>query len=485
MDALKQKTLNSLFWRFLERGGSQMVSLLVQVVLARILAPEQFGMIAIVLVFINIATVFVQNGFNTALIQNRTISNEDYSTVFWSSLGIASVLYALVFAGAPIASEFYNMLGLDIVLRVLSVTLFFGAYNSIQIAYVMRELEYKKLFKGTIAAVLISGALAILLALCGAGIWALVAQQLSCSFVSCAVLSTMVPWKPKLVFSLQRAKILFSFGWKLLLSSLIDTGYSSLYDLVIGKAFSASDLAYYSQGKKYPDAITKLIDGSIQSVTLSTMSKLQDDYRGARNLMRRAIQTSTFVLTPLLACACILAQQIIVLILGEKWLLAVPFFQMACLSAMFRPVHTTNLQTMNALGRSDLFLKLEIIKKTLGCILFIAALILTNNVYAVAMTSVISSIICTFVNAAPNRKLLGYSYKAQFKDIAPAFGLSLLVSLVSFGILQITSFGPLLDLLAIGGFTLLLYGFLGYVFKLESFEYTLKVITDARSKFSQ
>lgn len=423
-EGLKKNTVTSLVWKLFERGGRAIVELAVQVVMARLLAPDEFGALAIMLVFINVGNVIVQSGLNTALVQAESIDDDDTSTVFWLSFGASILLYGIVFFASPLIAEFYGMEYIVWPLRALSLILLITALNSVQVALVQRELKLRKVFNATLVAVLISGAAGIAAAVIGAGLWALVLQQLLYQTINCIVLRLQIRWRPSLVFSRSKARKHFSFSWKLLASGLLEQGYQSLSDLIIGKQFSATSLGLASQGKKYPQALGSMLDGAIQPVMLSAVSRVQSDVSQVKRLVRRALKTSTFLIVPSMTLFAVAAEPIVGLLLGEKWLPCVPFLQMYCFIYALFPIHTSNLQALNGMGRSDLFLKLELVKKAYGiCFILFAAFVLKDVHLMVAMY-MFSGVIATIVNAHPNKRVIGYSYGEQLRDIAPAFALS-------------------------------------------------------------
>ena len=396
----------------------------VQVVMARLLAPEQFGALAIMLVFVNLGNVVVQSGLNTALVQAPEADDDDFSTVFWMSLGVSLALYMLVFASAPAIAGFYAMPGLVAPLRVLALLFLVNALNSVQVARVTRDLEMRKVFRSTMAAVTASAAAGVGLALAGAGLWALVAQQLAYQAASCAALFLQVDWRPRLVFRPNRARALFGFGWRLLASGLLEQGYQSLSDLIIGGRFSASALGLVSQGKRYPQAIGSMLDGAIQPVMLSAVSRVQDDVARVRRLVRRALKTSTFLIVPAMSAFACCAPSLVPALLGGQWAGAVPFLQTYCLVYALLPIHTTNLQALNGMGRSDLFLRLELVKKAYGVASVLFCAFALGDVRLLVASYLVTGVIGTFVNSWPNRRVIGYSYAEQVRDIAPAFLLS-------------------------------------------------------------
>ena len=464
----KSNILTSLFWKLLERGGTQGIQFIIQIVLARLLAPEQFGTIAIVMVFIHLAQVFVQSGFNTALIQKKDADDVDFSSVFYLSLALAGILYLIIFLSAPYIANFYNDDILIPVLRVLSLTLFAGAFNSIQNAFVSRNLLFKKLFKSSLGAILISGVLGIIAAYQGLGIWALVIQQLVNQISITIIMWFTVKWRPKLVFSFSKVGELFSFGWKLLASSLLNMLYMELRTLIIGKMYTPSMLGYYNRGQQFPKVIVSNIDGSIQSVMLPTLSARQDDRKRVKEMMRRAIVSSSFFIFPMMVGMAVVAEPLVKIVLTEKWLPAVPFLQIACFTFALWPIHTANLQAINAMGRSDVFLKLEIIKKIMG--LIILGVSLPFGVYAIAFGGIFSGLIGTFINAYPNKELLNYSYKEQWLDIMPSLLISLIMGVIVylFNFLNVPAWQILILQIVSGG---IIYIGLAKIFKIESFTY--------------
>ncbi|HIR42595.1 MAG TPA: lipopolysaccharide biosynthesis protein [Candidatus Aphodovivens avicola] len=472
MQSLKHNTVSSLFWRFLERGGRAIVELLVQIVMARLLAPEAFGALAIMLVFVNIGNVMVQSGLNTALVQSPEMDDRDCSTVFWLSFGVSITLYAVVFAIAPAVAAFYAMPSVVWPLRLLAAVMIINAFNSVQVAIVQRALEFRKVFNAAIVSVVVSGILGVSSAYFGMGLWALVVQQLSYQLSNCFALGLQVGWRPKAVFDAPRAKELFSFGWKLLASGILDQGYQSLSDLVIGKQFSATELGLVSQGKRYPQAVGSLLDGAIQPVMLSAVAHVQDDVSYVKRLVRRALKTSTFLIVPCMVMFAVVAEPVVRLLLGEQWLPAVPFLQMYCLIYALLPIHTSNLQALNGMGRSDLFLKLELIKKAYGTVFVLMGAFVFQDVYVLVGSYILSNVISTFVNAWPNRKVIGYSYLEQVKDICPAF----LLAAVSAGIAVPIGIFALPDVATILLQTVIIavayFGF-SKLFKVEALEYLL------------
>ncbi|MFJ8266843.1 lipopolysaccharide biosynthesis protein [Peribacillus asahii] len=478
---VKKQVLSGLFWKFMERGGTQGIQFIVQIILARLLLPEDYGIIALITIFITLANVFVQSGFNTALIQKKNANETDFSSVFYLSLLVAGLLYTLLFFTAPFIADFYEEPQLIPVLRVMAITLFFGAINSIQTAVISRKMQFRKLFFSSLGSIGSSGTVGIIMAYMGFGIWALVAQQLVYSFMTTVILWFTVKWRPKLIFSFERLRGLFSYGWKLLASTLIGNLYMNLESLIIGKLYNAEMLGFFNRGKQFPTLIVANIDGPIQSVMLPTYSAQQDNKRRIKDMMRRSIVTSSFITFPLMAGLAVVAEPIIELLLTDKWLPSVPFLQIFCAAFALHPIHTANLQAINALGRSDIYLKLEIIKKALG--LAILGVTIFYGVYAIALGAVVSSIISTIINTYPNQKLLNYHYKEQLKDIIPSLILSLIMGSVVY-LINFIDFNVAITLIIQVIVGALVYVGLAYLFKLECFQYlveTMKVFLKRKS----
>ncbi|MBQ0050672.1 MAG: lipopolysaccharide biosynthesis protein, partial [Treponema sp.] len=428
----KNTVLSSLIWKFLERGGVQGVQFVLSIVLARLVSPDDYGVIALILVFIQIANVFIQSGFNTALIQKKDSDDLDFSSVFYLSLAVSLVFYMTLFFASPFVAIFYDKPVLTSLLRVLSITFFFGAVNSIQSAYVSKTMQFKKFFYSSMGSVLGSGILGLVLAYKGYGVWALVFQQLANILLNCLIMWFTVEWKPKLIFSLSRIRTLFSFGWKLLCSGLLDTIFRNIYSLIIGRVYTSSQLGFFNRGQQFPQVIATNLDGSIQSVMLPTLSANNDDVVMVKRITRKSISMSAFVLMPCMFGLAAVAKPLVVLLLTEKWIDCVLYLQLACLSYAIYPLHTANLTAINAMGRSDLFLKLEIAKKILTVINLIVTIPL--GIKAMAIGQVIQGFICTFINGYPNLKILGYKFIEQWKDVFTSMILAFVMAAIIYPI---------------------------------------------------
>ena len=417
-------------WRFFERILAQGVSFIVSVVLARLLLPETYGLIALVTVFTDIVQTFVDSGFGSALIQKKDADELDFSSVFYFNIVLCITLYGVLFVCSPLIAAFYSMPELTPVVRVLGIKILISGVKNIQQAYVSRNMLFKRFFFATLGGTIGAAFIGIGMAYYGFGVWALVAQNLFNATVDTIILWVTVKWRPKRQFSLERLKGLFSFGWKILISSLLEKVYNDIRQLVIGKSYSASDLAYYNRGKQIPYLFITNINTSIDSVLLPALSSEQDNKARVRAMTRRAIKTSIYLLAPIMVGLCVVASPLTDLLLTEKWLPAVPYMRIFAITYIFHPVHTANLNAIKAMGRSDLFLKLEIIKKVLG----ITVLIITMriSVMAMAYSLLFTSVTSQIINSWPNDKLLDYHYVDQLKDFMPSVILATIMGAITY-----------------------------------------------------
>ena len=471
----KKKVFTGFIWRFAERCGAQGVSLVVSIILARLLSPDVYGMIALVSVFTSILQVFIDGGMGSALIQKKDADDLDFSTIFYFNMAACILLYLGLFAAAPLIADFYKNPELTAVMRVLRLTLIVSGVKNVQQAYVSRNMIFKRFFFATLGGTIGAAIIGIGMAYAGFGVWALVMQQLFNVTMDTAILWLTVKWRPKKTFSTERLKGLFNYGWKLLASGLLEALYGNLRQLIIGKLYSPDDLAFYNRGDKFPNMIANNINTSIDSVLLPAMSNEQDDRERVRAMTRRSIKTSVYVMAPLMMGMCFTAEPLIRFLLTEKWLPCVPFLRICCVSYMFHPIHTANLNAIKALGRSDIFLKLEIVKKAVG----ILALLISMwfGVLAMAYSLLPVNIICQLINSWPNRKLLGYKYSDQLKDILPSILLALVMgAVVSLAAMIDAADWVILLIQVISGGVIYIAG--SAILRFDSFKYFWKLVKD-------
>ena len=469
----RSKVISNLFWRFAERFGAQMVTFAVTIVLARLLDPALHGAIVEVTAITTILMVFVDAGMGNALIQKKDPDDLDFSSVFYFNLGFCLLLYLLLFLAAPWIAVLYREPELTPIVRVLGLTVVVAGVKNVQQAYVSKTLQFKRFFFATLGGTLFSAALGISLACLHYGVWALVAQQLANVTVNTVILWFTVGWRPKRMFSFARLKGLLRYGWKLLAAQLLDTVYLKLYPLIIGARFQADDTAFFDRGQNWPNLLVENVNASIDSVLLPVLSSRQDEKTRMREITRRAIKTSSFVMMPLMAGLAVCAEPLVRLLMTEKWLPCVPYMQVFCAIYALYPLHTANLNAIKAMGRSDVFLKLEIIKKLLETAILLLTLRL--GVFYMALGRLALGLIAQLLNAWPNRRLLDYAYGQQLRDIAPALLLSLLMAACVWPVARL-GLGDLPTLLIQVPLGAALYALGAWALRLESFRYVLGIL---------
>lgn len=476
---LKTRTLNNMLWRFAERCGAQGVTFVVSIILARLLDPSVYGTVALLTVFINILNVFVDSGMGSSLIQKKKVDEYDFSTVFVFNMMMCFSLYLLLFFFSPVIAKFYDNSSLIPLLRILGLTLIISGFRNIQQAYVSRHLMFRKFFFSTLGGTIIAACVGIFMAYQGFGAWSLVVQQVVNSLIDTIILYFTVKWRPHFYFSNERFGGLFSFGWKLLVSSLIDTIYNEIRQLIVGKFYSSSKLAYYNQGMKFPYFIITNINTTIDSVLLPVMSKVQDDKKRVKSMMRRSIKMSTYVIAPVMIGLASISQPLISIVLTEKWLGCVPFLRIFCITYIFYPIHTANLNAIKAMGRSDLFLKLEIIKKVVNTVTIVIAIF--YGPLAMAYSLLVTSFINQIVNSWPNKYLMNYSYLEQLKDILPNI---LLAVLMGIGIMPISmlNMSNLLIIIIQIFLGIVIYVVGSILFRMDSFYYIYDLLNHVLGK---
>lgn len=464
-------TIANFIWRFTERTAAQLVTFVVSIILARILSPEYYGTIALVTVFTTILQVFVDSGLGTALIQKKDADDLDFSSVFFFNMFMCVVLYIVMYIASPYIAAFYNDKGLTPIIRFISLTIIISGVKGIQQAYVSRNMLFKRFFFSTIGGTVASAIIGIFLAYKGYGVWALAIQQVSNTAIDTLILWLTVKWKPKFMFSFQRLKRLLRFGWKLLVSALLDTIYGNLRNLIIGKKYTSADLAYFDQGDKLPKAIVTNINVSIDSVLLPTMSKMQDKTEAVRTLTRRAIRISVYIVAPLMIGFACCADSLVRLVLTDKWLPCVPFIRILSVSYLFWPIHTANLNAIKAVGRSDIFLKLEVIKKAVGLALLLSTMWFGVKIMAYGL--IVECLLGLIVNTWPNKKLLHYGYIDQMRDIAPSVLLSMAMGVAVYcvGLISMPEIVKVVAQITLG---IVIYVAGSGIFRMKEFEYLIK-----------
>ncbi|WP_417009140.1 lipopolysaccharide biosynthesis protein [Bacteroides congonensis] len=471
----KSTVVGSLVWKFLERGGVQVIQFIVSILIARILTPHDYGSVALLTIFISIATVFVQSGLSTALVQKKDADELDCSSVFYYSVALALIVYLILFFSAELIADFYNMPELVSILRVMSITLFPGALNALQIAILSKNMQFKKQFYSSLSAAIFSGIVGLSMAVLDYGPWALVFQQLSYQSVICIVLFFLVKWRPQFNFSFTRTKSLLSYGLRLLAARLIDTVYHNLESLIIGKKYSADTLAYCNKGKQFPMTLIDNIDGSVQSVMLPAYSAKQDDLGAVKAMLRKTVSMSTFFVFPAMITLAAMGEPLIGLVLGDKWLDSVPYLQLFCAVSMLFPLQTANLQAINAIGRSDTYLKLMTIKRVLGVVILFASICVYDSPFSLVIAALIIEVVAVLVNVPSNKMLLDYHLYEQIQDVLPNLVLALVVGVVVY-LINYISLSYLLTLFLQMLTALISFCGLVFITKNNNLKYVINVI---------
>lgn len=469
----RDTVVTNLIWRLGERFGAKMVQFLVQMILAKMLAPEIWGTIGLILIFIEVLQVFIESGLGNALIQKKDADDLDFSTVFYFNCVICGAAYLLMFFAAPLIAWFYKAPELTSAIRVMSLVLVVSGLKNVQQAYVSKNMLFKRFFFATLIGTVTAAVIGIAMAYFGFGLWAIIAQNLINVTIDTCILWITVKWRPKRAFSFQRLKQLYSFGWKLFASSLMEVIYLKLRGLIIGKKYSKEDLAYYTYGEYFPQFITSILNSSIDSVLLPSMSSVQDSRENVKNMTRRAIKIGTYILMPFMMGIMVCAGPVVRIVLTEDWLPVIPYLRILCISYAFMPIHTANLNAIKAIGRSDTYLKLEIIKKFVDFASILATMFISVKamVYGVLVASIISQVI----NAWPNKKLLGYSYLEQVADMIPQIIASTIMGAVIY-LINLVDIHYLLMLAIQIPLGVIVYIICSKLMHIDSFDYLLDVI---------
>lgn len=408
-------TMSNVLWKFGERITAQLVSTIVTIVLARLMYPDDHGVVTIVTIFISFFNALVTGGLGNALIQKKDADELDFSSMFYFSLVFALIIYAGVFFSAGLLARIYQNTELILITRVMGLRIPIAAINSIQHSYLARQMQFKKFFSATLGGTIVSAFVGIYLAYAGYGAWALVGQYLTNVSVDTVVLFVWGGWKPKWEYDWQRVKVMLPFGIKMMGAAVLDTGFNELRSIVISLRYSATDLALYDNGKKYPNLLVVNINASINSVMFPVMSRVQSDKEALKMVMQKAIRISTYVLAPILLGLFAVSEEFVEVVLTDKWLECVPYIRITSIMCLFYPIHTVNIQALNALGESGLVLKLEVIKKGVSIIVLLISMCF--GVMGIALGAMAVSLLSTYINASYGKRVVGYSFVSQIKDV--------------------------------------------------------------------
>lgn len=479
---LKKKAISGMFWSLSDLTTNQGIQFIIQVILARLLVPKDFGIIGMITVFIAVSQSFIDSGFTNALIREKEPTQDDYSTVFYFNLVMAFIMYIVLFFSSGAISRFFNEPQLIAILRVIALVLIINSFGLIQRTMLTKNINFKTQTKINVISSIISGIIAVVFAYTGFGVWSLVIKTLVMQFIQSILLYMYNRWVPSLVFSKKSFKKFFTFGWKLLVSGLINTLYNNLYFLIIGKFFSATNLGFYTNAQKLRDTACQSISTSVQKVGYPVLSSIKEDDDRLREGYKKIIKTSVYITFPLMIGLATVANPLIRLIFGTKWINSIKYFQVLCLSGMLYPLHAINLNILQVKGRSDLFLGLEIYKKIIGVFSIVIVLFFKLGIIGLVWALVITSYIAYFLNSYYSAELLAYSTMQQIKDIIPSFVASLIMGIVVYLIEGIFLNSNLIKLIVETFVGIVVYVGLSKIIKIEEFNTIYELIGSLRRR---
>lgn len=444
--SLKNKTMSGLFWSFIDLLARQGIQFVIQIILARLLMPEHFGLMGMIILFIAISNSLIDSGFSQALIRDQHTTQADYSTVFYFNIFISLLLYGVLFTLSPSISAFFKEPQLILMIRVISIVLIINALGIIQRVLLIKEVDFKTQSKISIIAVLISGIITITLAFLGFGAWSLVINIVSMQFIQTLLLWIFNKWIPSLTFNVQSFKRFFNFGYKLLLSGLIDTFYENIYYLLIGRFYSSAQLGLFTNAVKIRDLASMSIATTVQRVTYPILSSMQEDEERLKLGFRKIIKMSAFINFPLMMGLAAVAHPLFLVLLGDKWISSVVYFQFLCLGGMLYPLHAINLNILQVKGRSDLFLFIEIIKNLLLTVLLLLSFYFKLGIMGLIAAAVIHSYLSLFVNTYFSTGEIAYSFKEQLRDLVPVYFISIIMGVIVWWMGSLLPENPLIKL---------------------------------------
>ena len=474
MKITKKSIVSNLFWKFSERTGIQIVSFAVTVVLARLLPPSDFGLVAMVVVFVMLANSLIVNGFGYALIQKNDVDNLDYSSVFYAGILMSIIFYGAIYFFAPIIADFYGYSILTPVLRVLGVRVFFDSIYSVQSAFIAKNMIFKKVFYSSIFGTAVSAIIGISMAYNGYGVWALIIQQISYSFINTVVIWFSIAWKPQLIFSLSRIKQLFSFGWKLQIASILNSISTQARHLIIGKIYSPSSLAYYDRGSKLPSIFMVNINAAFNSVLFPVITSVQNDSSALHGLTRRSIRVSSFVLFPMLVGLAVTAEPLVNILLTEKWIDSVPYIRIGCFVHAVTIMQIAIQNAILAKGKSDIFLSMDIVSKVIGFALLFA--LMNEGVMIIALLGVVMGAFNVLMKAWVSKRMIGYKYREHFEDNIPAIAVSSVMGIAVYliNLLNLSSGITLSIQIPLG---VSIYLLVSYIFRMEGLFISINLVS--------
>lgn len=430
MTTLKQKTISGVIWNSIGKFGNQGLTFIVSIILARLIEPKEFGIIAMLSIFIAISQTFINSGLTTALIQKKNATDEDFSTVFYFNLLVSIFFYFILYICAPFISNFYSEPQLTKITRVLGIILIIDTFAAVHISKLQKNIDFKTQSKITILSTVLSGPVGIILAFCGYGVWSLVLYQIATRFFNSLFYWIFDKWRPKLIFSINSFKELFGYGSKLLASGLLNTTFNNVYNIIIGKYYNAASLGFYDRAKKLQMLAINNINSTIQVVTFPVLSQIQDNKKKLSDGYKKILELLVFVNFPAMILLLIIAKPLIIILLTEKWAQSIPYLQLLCVSGILFPLHSLNLNILKVKGRSDLFLQLEVIKKILIVITILISI--KYGIKGLIIGQIFSSVIAYFINSYYSGKFIDLNTKKQILIILPYLFIASIVGMVTY-----------------------------------------------------
>lgn len=477
MTSLKQKTFNGMIWSTIQRFGTMAITFASNIVLARLLSPDDYGCIAMLMIFISLANTFIDGGFGSALIQKKTPSNTDYSTIFYWNIALSLLLYGVLFLSAPLIARFYRIELLTSVLRVQGIVLLFNAFSIIQQNQMKKQLRFKELCIVYISSAIIALALAIVAAYNGWGVWSLVVQQIAISVLNAAGFWLIGKWKPLFVFSFKSFKELFRFGGFMLLSSLFSTFSNEMQGLLVGRMFNPATLGLYNQAYRLEGSAATISSSIINQVTYPVMASLQDDKQAFIAALKRFIQIPAYVCSIVMTILFVVAKPLIVLIYSAKWIDSVPYFQILCVAGLAVGLQGSTHNAIAAVGKSKVLFRWTIIKRTLT-ILFCVIGIFWAGMNGLLWSMVAGAWSVYFIDAFLVHKHVGYDFKKQIMDVLPSFSISFAIGVIAFFLGNVLDCNIYLVASIQVVFCLAAYLIVSWCFRLEAFVYLKEMIAN-------
>ncbi len=473
---LKQKTISGILWSGVQKFGSLAISFIANIVLARLLTPDDFGCIGMLAIFIVLSQTFIDGGFGAALVQKKNPTEEDYSTIFYWNILVAILLYAILFVTAPFIADFYRIPLLSDILRVQGISLIISSFYIIQTNRLVKQLNFKTLSLVTVIATLIGTLIAIIMAYQGCGVWSLVAKEMITVLVTVVLLWYLCKWRPLLKFSFSSLKSLFSYGSMILLASLTNRLYENIQGLIIGRAFSAKDLGFYTQAKKIEEIPVNTFADVVTQVTFPVYASIAEQRDYLKDIIRKNVKVVNFLAFGVMALLLVVAKPLFIMLFTDKWLPSVPLFRVLCVAGMLVPLNNVNTQLFKGVGRSDIFFILQFVKRLIGLVIILISIRwgLMAMMWAVAL----NAYVFYGLNAYYTKQILDYTLREQFYDIFPNLLLAVIVGGISWMVIVWLPNYYILQLFVVGLLFTFLYLLGGKVVKLEGEDYFGKIVKE-------